>query len=598
MLELIRKLRRLLTRREKLQAVLLLCGMLVAAVLEMVGVGAIPAFVSALTDPDAVREHPAGRSFMEILGLETTEELVLWGAGALLLLFIVKNAYLALMSWVQARYVFNRQVGIARRLFAAYLHTPYTFHLQRNSAELLRNTNQDAMQVVGAGLMPLLQLAMEALTVTAILILLLVAEPVISIASFVVLGGTTALFLRVVRTRMLRIGEEQRIHRRQMLQSVNEGLGGIKVTKVLGRQPHFLDTFDTAAAGFAVTGRIHRVLQEIPRLLLETVAVGGLLAVAVLLLAQGRPVASLVPALALLAVAIVRMIPSFNRITSALNALRFGRAALRGVYEDLVTLERRRTTPREPIPFEDRIRLEGVSLTYPGAEEPSLTDVTLEIPKGSAVGFVGPTGSGKTTIVDVVLGLLPPSTGRVLVDGRDLRGREGEWQRRIGYIPQDIYLTDASIRENIAFGLPEEEIEDEAVWRAVDAAQVREFVERLPAGLDTVVGERGVRLSGGQRQRIGIARALYHDPDVLVLDEATSALDHETERYVMDAIEHLRGRRTLLIVAHRLSTVEACDRLFSIRGGRLAAESASRPLATGRDDGEKILAGSPSGEGA
>jgi ATP-binding cassette subfamily C protein len=301
-----------------------------------------------------------------------------------------------------------------------------------------------------------------------------------------------------------------------------------------------------------------------------------------LLLAQGRPPTEIVPTLALLAVAVVRMLPSFNRITGAVTMVRFGQFAVGVVHEDLRLLDHRGVAdPAAPLAFHEAIRLEDVTYQYPGAAMPSLRGVSLEIPKGTVVGFVGSTGSGKTTLVDVILGLLGPTDGRVLVDGRDLRGHEAAWQMQAGYVPQDVYLADDTLRRNIAFGLPDAEVNEDAIWRAVDAAQVREFVARLPLGLDTVVGERGVRLSGGQRQRVGIARALYHDPEVLVLDEATSALDHDTERAVMDAVEHLRGSRTILLIAHRFSTVQGCDRVIEVARGRVGA---GKPPATSLRD--------------
>ena len=570
MFELIGRLSVLLTARERRQAAALFGLMMVGAMLEMLGVGAIPAFVTLLSDPTGLDRLPAAQRLAVWLGADTPERLVIVGAVALFVLFAVKNLYLVALSWVQARYVYNRQVAVAQRLLWRYLRAPYTFHLQRNSAELLRASNQDAMEVVGSGLIPLLTLAMEALTVTAVLGLLLYFEPLTSAVAFTILGGSTAIFLRVLRRRTLRYGQQMHESRLGMLKAVNEGLGGIKVTRVLGRERDFFDAFAGASATYSRTGRMRQVLMEVPRLFLETAGIGGLLGVAVLLSWQGRPATALVPTLALLAVAVVRMIPSFNRITNALNSIRYGRAAIDAVYHDL-TVEMPGETPQaEAIPLRDAIRLDGVTFTYPGSDTPSLSGVTLTVRRGESVGFVGPTGSGKTTLVDLVLGLLAPDEGRVTVDGVDIRGRERAWQRNVGYVPQDVYLTDDSIRRNVAFGIAEADIDDAAVWRAVDAAQAREFVDRLPEGLATLVGERGVRLSGGQRQRLGIARALYHDPAVLVLDEATSALDHETEAAVMDAVEHLRGERTILMIAHRLTTVEACDTVVLLRSGRLA----------------------------
>ena len=570
MFEVLRDLGFLLNRRERIQAAALLFVMLVGALLEMLGVGAIPAFVTLLTNPAAVTQSSLGRRLFPLLGTGSTETIALRAAAALFVLFAAKNLFLVVLVWAQARYVFNRTVAVARRLFSAYLHGPYVLHLQRNSAELMRNANEQSTEAIGAALMPLLSLAMEGFTVTAILLLLLSIEPVTSLAAFVILGGTTFLFLRFVRTRMLLLGERMHHHRVRMIQTVNEGLGSIKVTKTLGRESAFISRYAVAAQGFAAAGRLRQVMQEVPRLLLETVAVGGLLAVAALLVVQGRSVARLMPTLALLAVAVVRMVPSFNRIMSALNTLRYGRYALATVVQDLRDIPAPpMLPPGDVVPLRSEIRLESVSFTYPGATAPVLNEVSLVIPRGSVVGLMGPTGCGKTTLVDIVLGLLEPTSGVVLVDGRGVSGRVREWQGQIGYVPQDIYLADDTIRHNVAFGIPDDQIDEAAVQRAVEAAQVHEFVERLPAGLDTFVGERGVRLSGGQRQRIGIARALYHDPPVLLLDEATSALDHETEDAVIKAVDVLRGQRTIVLIAHRLTTLRSCDEVFALRHGRI-----------------------------
>lgn len=567
-------------------------GTFVGALLEMVSVGAVPTFVSSLTDPEGLRDNPVAGWALDRLGIESDID-AMWATGVgLVAVVVVKAIFLVFLSWARSRFTFRRQIVIARRLFAAYLTSPYTFHLQRNSAELLRNTNQDAMVIVSSALVPFMVITLEALTLLMILGLLVVVEPLASLAAAVVFGGTTLLFIRLIRRKIRRLGEAERVSRAAMIRAVTEGLSGIKTTRVLGREEHFLTRYADASEEYAEAGIVRQVVDELPRLILEVVAVAGLLSLAAALLATGRPMSSLVPTLTLLAVALVRMIPSFGRITAAQFGIAWGKAALDGVYDDLVNLEAVRVGGEgnaHPT-LRDAIRLEDVTFTYPGASGPSLKNVDMEIRRAHAVGLVGPTGSGKTTAVDVILGLLTPTRGRVTVDGVDIAGRERGWQRHVGYIPQDIYLSDATIRENIAFGLVEEEIDDEAVWRAVDAAQVREFVERLPDGLDTFVGERGVRLSGGQRQRIGIARALYHDPDVLVMDEATSALDTETERYVMEAIEHLKGSRTLVIIAHRLSTVRACDRLYLLRDGRVEASGTYDELHAGSKAFQRLAA--------
>jgi ATP-binding cassette subfamily C protein len=555
--------------------------MLVGAVLEMVGVGAIPAFVALLSDPSRITRFAVASKVMTALGADTNTKLALTAAVILLFYFLLKNLFIGTLTFLQARYVSNRQVRLASRLFNAYMHSDYTMHLQRNSAELLRNATNEAMDVIGAVLIPCLTLAMEFLTVGAIVTLLFVAEPFISLVAFVLLGGATALFVRVVRTRLIRYGQETQFYRMKMLQSVSEGLGSVKITRVLGRERHFLHAFHLDSDRFAQANRFRVLMSELPRLYLEMAAMLGLLAVAAILIAQQRSLGAIIPALSLLAVAVVRLIPSFNRISSSFTTLRFGRFSLDAVYSDLVELKTDEGTQHKvgsQRPFVEAIRLRDVSFIYPKAASPAVRNVTLDIRRGNAVGIVGATGSGKTTLVDIILGLLRPSSGQVLIDEWDVSEDVRAWQRHIGYVPQDVYLMDDSIRRNIAFGIAQETIDDTALRRAIDAAQLTDFIESLPEGVNTVVGERGVRLSGGQRQRIGIARALYHDPDVLVFDEATSSLDNETERFVMQAVDYLRGTRTIILIAHRMSTVRACDELFLLNEGHLVASGSFESL--------------------
>lgn len=594
MMQSLRELLYLLSARERRHALVLLAAMLVGAVLEMGAVGAIPGFVALLTNPERVRSHALGREALALLP-EPADRMLLTAAAALLVIYIVKNSYAALVSYLQARYALNRQVSISRRLFRAYLHSPYQFHLQRNTAELLRNTNSDAQNVVSSFLLPAQTMTMEILTASAILLLLLLAEPLVSLVAFLVLGGSTLLFIRVIRARLLRYGRDMQHFGGKMIQAINEGLGGVKTTKVLGREDHFLHRYTEYAERFARAAQFRQVMTELPRLFLEVCAMVGLLGVAALLLAERRPVGSIVPTLSLLAVAVVRMIPSFNRITSSLTGMRYGRPSLAVVYNDLRELDlvgaptAETSTSSEVALFTTSIRLDDVLYEYPGASRPSLVGISLEIPKGSVVGFVGPTGAGKTTLVDVVLGLLHPTRGRVLVDGRDLREHTSWWRRHVGYVPQDIYLVDDSIRRNVAFGIADADIDDPAVHRALEAAQLADFVASLPDGIEAVVGERGVRLSGGQRQRIGIARALYHDPEVLILDEATSSLDNETERYVMQAVDHLRGSRTIMMIAHRMSTVRSCDRLYLLRNGCVTGCGSWEDLRAGNRDFRRMI---------
>jgi ABC-type multidrug transport system fused ATPase/permease subunit len=359
------------------------------------------------------------------------------------------------------------------------------------------------------------------------------------------------------------------------MQHLRQGLGGAKDVKLLGREATFLDAFQTHNVRSAQVNQYQAMTQMLPRLWLELLAVAGLATLVVAMLAQGREMTAVMPTLGLFAAAAFRLMPSVNRVLNSLQVLRYCMPVVDVLHEELKLAPPEPPTRSGKSPsLMSEIRLDDVEFTYPTGATPALSGVSLAVRKGESVGFVGPSGSGKSTLVDIVLGLLTPDTGTVLVDGADIQGDLRAWQDQIGYVPQSIYLTDDTLRRNVAFGLPDDAIDEAAVRRAIRAAQLEEFVASLPLGFDTLVGEQGVRLSGGQRQRIGIARALYHDPAVLVLDEATSALDTATEKGVIEAVTALHGRKTVLIVAHRLSTVAHCDRLFRLEQGRVVAETA------------------------
>ena len=576
-----KKVSYLFTRREKRNGAILFVMMIIGALFEVVGVGAIPGFVGVISMPERLLEHEKIRYVYDWLGMESPQDMVMWAALGLILVFVVKNTYLAFLVYARTRYTSNRQVTISNRLFRAYLHSPYTFHLQRNTAELLRNTNTEAGAITGGVLLPLMTLLMEFMVLTFIFILLFAIEPLVTLITFAVFGTITVVFYRATRSKINEYARKEQHHRKQAVQAVNQGLGGFKDARILGREQFFLNSYQESTWFRAKAARFKEMVSAMPRLFLETMAVFGLLSVAALLVAQDRNLETVVPTLALLGVAIVRLMPSFTKIAGSFTALKWGERALEVVYEDVVALETEARNTREqydsadrhgPLSFTDAIHLDDLTYQYPEAEDYALRDVTLTIPRFASVGFVGPSGAGKSTVVDVILGLLTPTAGRVLVDGTDVQERLSAWQRKIGYIPQHIYLTDDTIRRNVAFGMDDDEISDEAVWDALDAAQLRELVESLPEGLDAMVGERGVRLSGGQRQRIGIARALYHKPEVLVMDEATSALDNQTERLIVEALERLQGSHTMIVIAHRLSTVRNCDVLFMLDQGGLVAE--------------------------
>ncbi|HSU96444.1 MAG TPA: ABC transporter ATP-binding protein [Gemmatimonadaceae bacterium] len=569
------KLTMLMSARQRTQLVLLFLGMLAGAMMEMAGIGAIPAFAALVGSPDRVLNNGLVERYFGDLHSVPQSSLLLYAAGALLVLFIFKNTYLFLLLLAQSRFTQRFQSRLAVRVLRAYLYAPYHLHLQRNPSELLRNANSEALEIIASVVMPGMVLTMELLTVAAILTLLFLAEPAVSLFACILLGGTALVFMKTIRSRLSLYGEQIQFFRGKMVQSVHESLSSVKMTKVLGREDHFLKSFAAHTDGYSEANRFRQIATETPRLILEVTAIAGLLGVAAVLTAAGKPPITVTVTLALLSIALVRTIPSVNRITSSVATLRYGHYALEAINKDLTELETQSLTIHGdalPMSFRESIRFDDVSYTYPGASKASLAHISLRIGRGSSVAIIGPTGAGKTTLVDLLLGLLAPSDGCILVDEVNLTRAIASWQRSIGYVPQDIYLTDDSIRGNIALGIPAADIDPAAIDQALSAAQLDEFVRSLPAGLDTVVGERGVRLSGGQRQRIGIARALYHNPSVLIFDEATSSLDTATEELVIQAVDALRGSRTIIVIAHRLSTIRNCDYVFSLRDGAVSSE--------------------------
>ena len=596
----LKKLSYLLSAHDKRNAAILFALTWIGALMDVVGVGAIPAFVGVISMPEKLLEYEPVRYVYDALGMRSADDMVMWAALGLIVVFVVKNLYLTFLTYISARYNSGRKVSISNRLFRAYLRSPYTFHLQRNTATLLRNTNGESGSVISGVLSPLMTLAQEILTLLFVFVLLLIVEPVVTIVVFTVMGTITYVFYRATRTKMSEYAEEAKRHRKLSVKAVNQGLGGFKDARILGREKFFLESYKESTWFQAEADRYKSVIQALPKLFLETLSVAGMLGVSAFLVAQDRPLETIIPTLTLLGVAVVRLMPSFQKISMGINTLQWGAKSLDAVYDDLVDLDaqeaeiRARQESGDPLSFEREIRFDNVSYQYPEQEGEALRDVSLAIQKGAAVGFVGPSGAGKTTIVDVLLGLLDPTEGRVLVDGVDIQGRMARWQRKIGYIPQSIYLTDDTIRGNVAFGMDADEINDNQVWAALEAAQLRGMVETLPMGLDTIVGERGVRISGGQRQRVGIARALYHNPEVLVMDEATSALDNQTERQFVEALEGLQGSHTLVVIAHRLSTVRNCDTLFMLDEGRLVAQGGYDELMATSEDFRRMAGAMPS----
>ncbi len=599
MYDLIRKLFSLLPRADRWKLGALLLMMLVGSVLEVVGIGMIPVFISIIASPDRVLDVEWLAPVFAYLEIEDGGDLLVYGGLLLITVFAVKNAYILAFRYIEARFIYNRFVTIGSGLFERYMTAPYTFILSRNSSELLRNVTNETKYLAKNIMAPLLKLGMDVLLITGTVILLLLVDPWMTLAAIVLFGLAGGGFLKAIRTRMQRHGKRAQNDRRMMLQAVGEGIGGIKDIKVLGREKWFSRRFKRYISSYSKAQIFRQVSSAATKPVLETLSVAGMLLIVMMLFWQGRGLDTIIPLLALFGAAAMRLLPAVREAVKAINTLRYYAYAIDPVYNDTRYLESvagpagtsRKKGGAEPLPFNREIVFDNVAYSYPDSSLPAVSRISITIPRGSAVGFIGPSGAGKTTVVDLLLGLLQPEQGRIAVDGLDIREDLRRWQRNIGYIPQFIFLADDTVKRNIAFGLPDEEIDEERLAAAIDAAQLGGTIEQLPKGIDTVIGERGARLSGGQRQRIGIARALYGNPSVLIMDEATSALDNETEKYVIGAIERLKGERTIIMIAHRLTTVRNCDRLFRMERGKVVQEGRYEDVVKG-DSGAPAVLGS------
>ena len=557
----------LLSRPQRRRAGLLFALMLLGMVLETLGVGLIIPAIAFIADTDLASNFPAFTPVLDLLGRPAQSSLMFWGMVLLVVVFAVKTAFLSYLMWFQAQYTGDIQVDLSQRLFTGYLRQPYTFHLQRNSAELNRNISSE-VSLFASSIASALLIITEGLVVIGVVGLLVAVQPLGAVLVAVILGLALLVYQAFIRRRVARWGEARQVHETLRIQHLLQGLGAVKDLKVLGREREFLAQFHEHNAGSSYINRRQQTFLQLPRLWLEMLAVVGLATIVLVMLAQRAAPAAILPTIAVFAAAAFRVLPSATRMLSSVQNVRYCLPVLDVLVREFRMLQALELPRRgERLRFERALVLDAVQFRYPATDAPAVRGVTIEVLRGSTVGFIGKTGAGKSTLVDVLLGLLEPTAGAVRVDGVDVRTNIRGWQDQIGYVPQTIYLTDDTLRRNVAFGLPSAEIDEAAAWRALEAAQMAEFVRELPEGLDTVVGERGVRLSGGQRQRVGIARALYHDPAVLVLDEATSSLDTVTERDLMAAIRELHGTKTIVIVAHRLTTVEHCDRVYRLERG-------------------------------
>jgi ABC-type multidrug transport system fused ATPase/permease subunit len=574
-----RKLFDLLSYQERKRGVLLLAVIVVMALLEVVGVASVIPFMSVLANPQVVETNEHLNRIYSGLGFESHQRFLFF-LGLVVLGFITLSiAFKALTTYALTRFTEMRNYSLSKRLVAGYLCQPYEWFLNRHSGDLGKSILSEVTQVINGALIPLMQAIAHGAVSIALLALLLIVDAKVALIAAAVLGGAYGLIYLGLRRYLSRIGADRVKANRERFTAVQEAFGGIKDVKVAALEGAMLNRYDGPAKRFASHQAASQVASQLPRFAMEIISFAGILAVALYLMAGAGGLQQALPVLSVFAFAGYRLMPALQSVYANVSKLRFASPALEALHRDFTSLEGGGgdlLNHQHPVPMgvTEAIRLEQVDYSYPKAERPALNGLNLTIPAHTTVGLVGATGSGKTTTVDIILGLLRPQRGRLSVDGESITpANVRAWQRTIGYVPQHIYLADDSVAANIAFGLPPEQVDMQAVERAARIANLHVFVsEELPNGYATTVGERGVRLSGGQRQRIGIARALYFDPPVLILDEATSALDGITEQAVMEAVNNLGHKKTIILIAHRLATVHNCDCIYLLEHGRVTAQ--------------------------
>lgn len=568
----------LLTPKEKRRGVIVLVMVTIMAALETAGVASVIPFLSVLGNPDVVHTNPMLASFFDAGNFQSVDDFLLALGGIAFALILFSALFRTLTHYTMNRFIEMRRHSIAERLLETYLRQPYAFFLDRHSSDMAKTILSEVDQLVLYVFRPGVQMVAYGVVAIAIVILLVVVDPIVATGVAMVVGGAYALIFLFLRGLLSRIGSDRARANQERFTAAAEALGGIKDIKLLGREHAYLMRFRVPSIRQARHIATTQTLSQIPKFIIEAVGLGGIIALTLVLLATqggttGGALGTVLPMLGLYAFAGFRLLPAAQHIYNGVARLRFGRAAVDGVYRDLrqrsALAEIRQEPPRSLTPKRS-ITLQGVSYTYPNAPAAALKEIDVTIPVGTSVGLVGKTGAGKTTLVDVILGLLRPTEGAITVDGQPVTNANlRAWQKSLGYVPQEIFLTDSTVAENIALGVSPELINYRQVVQCAQMAQVHNFIiEELPNQYESLVGERGVRLSGGQRQRIGIARALYHDPSVLVLDEATSALDIVTEQAVMESIELLSRKKTVILIAHRQSTVKGCDQIVLLDNGQ------------------------------
>lgn len=582
MLKIIKKMNLLLDRKQKRSMVWIVLMMLVGGVLESLGVTMLVPIITVVIDPVQVERNKYLSAIYDALGLENTTQFAVVMLVAFVGIIVLKNVYLFFQQKVQLRFVYTNQFATSRRMMINFMQRPYEYYLNADTSVIQRNITSDVNNMYGL-ILSCLQLCSECIVFACLVGVLLAIDAQMIIMVAVLMVALLFLIKKVLKPIMVRAGQDNQDYYSGLYKWIEQSVMGIKEIKIANKENYFINEYAKCGAGYVNSVQKYNIYNATPRLLIETVCIAGMISYFIVIILRGAQVTELLPQLSALAMAAMRLLPSVNRINNYQTSISYFEPFFMGVSDNLQEeihdkkvsyaaedyLQKKEV---EKLEIKKEISLQDITYKYPHTDVLIFDHADMVIPVGNSVGIVGTSGAGKTTIVDILLGLLQIESGRILADGVEVREHYESWLKNIGYIPQTIFMIDSTIRKNVAFGYVEDEIDDEKVWRALKEAQLDEFVRGLPEGLDTSIGERGIRISGGQRQRIGIARALFEDPEVLVLDEATSALDNETEAAIMDSINRLHGRKTLIIIAHRLQTIEKCDMVYRVENGKATRE--------------------------
>lgn len=580
MIKILKKINILLDKKQKRFMVLLVLMMLVGAILETASISIVIPVVSIVMDADAVTNNELVAAIYNFLGMTSQRNFIILVMSAMIGAFVLKNVFLYVQQKVLYRFVYTNQFRTSERMMKNYMRKGYEFFLNADTAVIQRNITSDVNNMY-ALILAVLQLVSEVIVFVCLALVLVITDPMMTLTISLLLIITLWIIKRILKPIMYKAGEDNQNYYSGLFKWISQTVTGIKEVKIGGRETYFVNEYIKCGTGYVNAVQKYTLYSNIPRLLIETVSVTGMILYLLVLLLIGEDTKNMMGVIAAFGVAVVRLMPCANRINNQINNIAYFEPFLMGVSDHLQEeIEDEKADMAELLPTEEKmpvkkeIVLKDISYRYPNTDKFIFDKASLTIKVGTSVGIVGVSGAGKSTIVDVLLGLLRISEGTITADGADVLKKENyrKWLKNVGYIPQSIFMLDDTIRKNIAFGVPEDEINEERLWEVAKEAQLDQFIRTLPEGMDTGIGERGIRLSGGQRQRIGIARALYENPEVLILDEATSALDNDTEAAIMDSINLLHGQKTLVIIAHRLQTIEKCDEVYCVKDGKIVKE--------------------------